>query len=78
MGPAGDDIHLTDIDSYGIDIDGPVPDIQSENLVVVPECINPLTLEDQELLKQLVDPLSNSDNYGIELYDTTVAFFERI
>lgn len=78
VGPAGDDIHLTDIDSYGIDIDGPVPDIQSENLVVVPECINPLTLEDQELLEQLVDPLSNSDNYGIELYDRTVAFLECI
>jgi len=45
--------------------------IQSENLVVVPECINPLTLEDQELLKQLVDPVSNSDNYGIELYERT-------
>jgi len=52
--------------------------IQSENLVVVPECINPLTLEDQELLKQLVDPVSNSDNYGIELYERTVAFLERI
>lgn len=42
-------------------------------LILVVLCLI-YTLEDQEQLKQLVYPLNNSDNYGIELYERTLLF----
>ena len=45
-----------------------------EGSVVVPETQIALTEPQRLNLQQNVDPLSNSDNYAIELFDTTVQF----
>ncbi len=40
--------------------------------VLVPECSFSLSEENTAHLQLTVDPLSESDNYGIELYENTL------
>lgn len=55
------------IDILGIDFDGPVVDIQTNNNVQVPEVM--LDLPEQFLVHMLrFDPLEEDDNFGINLY----------
>ena len=56
---------------YGIDEDGPIPSSDLQQ-VVVPR--NSISLDDDQFiaLQDTVDPLANSNNYGIELYEQTV------
>lgn len=58
-------------DMYGIDQDGPEP-LDSDRTVVVPK------QADLRNLMAIVDPLSESANYGIDLYQQTVHFIESL
>ena len=60
-----DFFHTVD-DTYGIDVDGPVPSDGGD--VVVPEVSFHLNREDLVGLQQVVDPLATSEEYGIDLY----------
>ena len=62
--------------TYGIDFSDALS-LPEENAVVVPQ--SQLVIPDAtlQILKDQIDPLANSDNYGIELYEQTVAFIEQ-
>ena len=59
--------------TYGVDEQGFYPS-EGEEDVTIPETA--VDLRDEELIQlhQSIDPLSLSDNYGIELYEATVEF----
>ena len=44
---------------------------------MIPETNVTITQEETELLQYLVNPLTESDNYGIELYERVVAFLQE-
>ena len=66
-----------DFEHYGIDWESPVP-AESENFDVdavnVPETACPLSREHVDELARTVDPLRNSDSYGIDIYMETVEY----
>ena len=62
--------------SYGIDEDGPEAD--EEGTVIVPQLNYQLSSTDYQRLRDNVDPLSPSENYGIDLYEQTVQFIESL
>lgn len=64
-------------DSYGVDDDGLEPD-DNEGTVVVPRLNYRLQASDLQMLKQRVDPLGVSSNYGIELYEETLSFLRQL
>ena len=53
---------------YGIDDDGPVEELQTENNIVVPRSTITLSPEAEEVLGSLVNPLADDGNFGINLY----------
>ena len=57
-------------DNYGIDWDGPVPNNPTDDhaTVEVPVTRNPLQEEHYASLKDSIDPLCNSDEYGVDTY----------
>jgi hypothetical protein len=58
---------------YGIDWDGPTPEDNTDNNVIVNEPRNPLTNNQYNLLQSLVNPLEEDDDgYGINVYKKTV------
>ncbi|KAM7428126.1 hypothetical protein ABFA07_020846 [Porites harrisoni] len=61
-----------EVSSYGIDWDGPIPNESSPSddfeLVEIPNIEVNVREEQQQQLSLLVDPLSDSDCYGIDLY----------
>ena len=63
-------------ESYGIDDDGPVPEI--ENTLSVPEIAYQLSSANLTLLQQSVDPLAPSNDYAIDLYEQVVQFLDNI
>ena len=61
-------------EDYGIDWEGPLPDEEydgplssNDDLVEVPVTFS-LPREKLELLKEAIDPLQQSDSYGIDIY----------
>jgi hypothetical protein len=63
--------------SYGIDKEGPEAS-DEEGAVVVPELNFQLSPTDYQRLRDHVDPLSPSENYGIDLYEQTVQFSDSL
>ena len=63
--------------SYGIDEEGPEAS-DEEGTVVVPELNFQLSPTDYQRLRDHVDPLSPSENYGIDLYEQTVQFSDSL
>ena len=64
-------------DHYGTEeIDYPVPDDGNDG-VEVPECTFSLEEHDFTRLQQEVDPLQESENFGIELYQQTLFFINQ-
>ena len=57
---------------HGIDEEAPSPDINSDNNVVVPETRVSLNNEQEQQLKQVVDPLFDDNNEGINNYQRAV------
>jgi hypothetical protein len=65
--------------NYGIDWEGPEPDNEEENIVVVDEPRNVLNQEQINILKSLVDPLEDdNEGYGINIYNKTVRIVAQI
>jgi hypothetical protein len=54
--------------TYGIHEDGPVPTEDDNSVVQIPECYV-LSDADFTLLQQTIDPLSPSEEYGIDVYE---------
>lgn len=61
-------------DSYGIDPDGPCPLDDDTVEVTVDEILNPLTRDDMQSLKEVVNPLSCSSENGMDLFITAARF----
>ena len=69
---------------YGIDWDGPIPqndDDDDDNIncdgngkIVVPQIESPLDELSLDELNDLVLPLADTTNYGIDLYEKTLDF----
>jgi len=59
---------------YGIDWDGPLSTDAASEQVNVPQVEVPLTDNDFSELCQTISPLSQSTNYGIDLYMATLQF----
>jgi len=59
--------------NYGVVEEGLAVD-DSDETVVVPENRLALSNEQFQLLQQRIDSLTDSDNFGIELYEQTVEF----
>ncbi|XP_066935261.1 uncharacterized protein [Clytia hemisphaerica] len=60
------------LEYYGIDWEGPATSKRSEINLMAPECPLPEHLITE--LESLVDPLSKSDDYGVDLYIRTLQF----
>ena len=66
-------LHFLDVDeNYGGEKDGLTTHEEDEGGVTIPETNFALTNEHMLQLQQQVNPLGDSRNYGIELYETTV------
>ena len=66
------DHEVIDPSTYGLDDDGPVPQLQTNNNVTVPRSSVELTDEDRAILALSVDPLVDDGNHGIHLYLQTM------
>ena len=64
-------------DNYGVEEDGVTPYDDDEG-VEVPPCRLNLSEDQLEELKETVDPLSDSDNFGIDLYERALTFLQSI
>ena len=62
--------------TYGVDEDRPVPTEDDNSVVQIPECSYILSDTDFTLLQQTIDPLSPSEEYGIDLYEQTLYFLD--
>ena len=57
---------------YGLDENAPLPNVNSDNNIQVPESRIPLTEEQRKLLRVAIDPAAFDDNEGINIYQETV------
>ena len=73
--PALDYFEPIDVEEYGVDNCGCIPESSmSDSSVIVPEVQVNVSHDQLNLLKQLVDPLGDSDNYRIDFYCTVLNF----
>ena len=54
--------------TYGVDDEGPLPEVQTANNVVVPECEIVLAREQWASLQTLVNPLDEDNEHGKLLF----------
>ena len=66
----------SELEEFGIDWDGPVPEDSSEDfpVVEVPDTDCPLSQGEYQRLCQSINPLGESDCYGIDIFSQTVSF----
>ena len=67
--------HVTDeymVDEEGFEVE------EDATEFVVPECSFALTTDNFKQLQVAVNPLSESNNYGIELYENTLHFISNL
>ncbi|XP_028418230.1 uncharacterized protein LOC114543463 [Dendronephthya gigantea] len=70
-----ENLSVEEIESYGIDYNGPLPlDSDEEEHVTVPATTSPLSHERHEELVRLVNPLRQSNNFGIDILLEVLAF----
>ena len=65
-------------ENYGVEEDGLLTDETASNGVSIPECSFHLDAEHLQQLQSQVNPLENSENHGIELYEQTLQFIYLI
>lgn len=65
-------------EDYGIEEDGLSTDETESNGVSIPECSFNLDSEHLQQLQRQVNPLQDSENYGIELFEQTLQFIHLI
>ena len=69
---------FSDVDaSYGVDPEGPEPD-DEDGTVIVPRLNFQLQPEDYQQLTIMINPLSHSANYGIDLYEQVIQFINTL
>ena len=67
VSPRSAEADTVDTCVYGVEEEGPVPDIDPENGVVVsPVSIHLLPAQEMSVMQ--IDPLHNDNNYGIDMY----------
>lgn len=77
MGMVSLDFFDTVNDQYGID-DGHLTANEDNTEVVIPEVNIQLTSNQMQQIESTINPLADSQNYGIELYITTVDTLQRM
>ena len=55
-------------DFYGVDWDGPIPAEPESRAVEVPHTSNPLQPDDFTNMKNVIDPLRHSNNFGSDIF----------
>ena len=55
---------------YGIDDDGPLPEVQTENFVEIPRSAIEFTIDEYQLLTDNLDPLVDDNDHGITAYQS--------
>lgn len=72
-------LHVFQGDYYGVDWDGPAPDVSldDETPVEVPNTTNPLEPAQYSSLTNLINPLRNSDQYGVDIYLEVLTFLQE-
>ena len=78
QGMMNENLQRENCDIHSIDEDGPVPDIQTSNDVQVP--LLPLTLSEEETaaLLEVVDPLEDDGNHGVNAFISVVEYLSQI
>ena len=72
-------LHFLDVnENYDVEKDGLTAHEEDEGGVIIPETNFALTNEHMLQLQQQINPLAESRNHGIELYETTVHFITQI
>ncbi len=66
-----------DLETYGIDYEGPIGDIETSNNIQVPEIIVNLTDEQMNTLTN-INPMEEDENYGINLYQEVMGLLENL
>ena len=69
------DLTETDLSLYGVDFNGPTPELQTNNNVVVPEIYLELNERCQEFIRNM-NPMANDNNFGVNTYCNLVEFLE--
>jgi hypothetical protein len=64
-------------ENYGIDWDSPVPAIENEGAVNPPKITCPLVNDDYVTLVRLINPMNQSDSFGIDIYIATVNYISQ-
>ena len=64
-------------DDYGVQEDGITP-YEDEEGVEVPPCRLNLSVNQLQELKETIDPLSDSDDFGIDIYERVVAHLHSV
>lgn len=71
------DVQQVDFSEYGIDDNGPTPDVQTNNNVIVPRSLVSLSPIELDFLHDRIDPLVEDGNYGIHSYKETVNIIQH-
>jgi len=66
------------IDLLGIDFNGPTPELQTQNHVVIPEVDLALNDAEIEYLVSNFDPLENDGDHGIQVYNRVVVYLSSL
>eukprot|EP00112_Aurelia_sp_Birch-Aquarium-sp1_P016476 Seg3739.2 transcript_id=Seg3739.2/GoldUCD/mRNA.D3Y31 product="hypothetical protein" protein_id=Seg3739.2/GoldUCD/D3Y31 len=63
---------------YGIDDEGPIPDLQTRNHVVVPRSDIELNETEHQLLTQTINYIEEDGKHGMQVYINAVQFIENL
>jgi hypothetical protein len=72
-----EDSKVINFDTYGIDPDGPMTDIDTDNNVVVPSYDVELHPQQLQELRQMIDPMTSDGNAGINHFLHTKQLIEN-
>lgn len=64
-------------ESFGVDTDGPLPCVQTNNNVVIPDIAVGINDTTFSLMQCTFNPLQDDGNYGIDLFCSVVTFLEE-
>ena len=65
-------------EDYGVDPDESIIPTAENSVVAVPECRLVIPDADRERLQQEFNPLAESENYGIDVYEQVTEFIENV
>lgn len=72
------EVYINNESGYGVDDEGPLPELQTNNNVEVPSCLFQLAEEQSLALSNHVNPLDDDDNHGIEHFRSVVRFIRAL